>query len=109
MSRPILIIASMLYGLTLPAQADGIPRYNVEKYCVDVSEISGGSAMIYNGCINIEQQSYNTLKADWAQISSKSRYYCNEVAVISGGSYNILEGCIELETNAANTLNSFEY
>lgn len=109
MNRLALISIASFYNLPLPAQADNIPRYNVENYCQEVADISGGSAMIYNGCIDIEQQSYNSLKSEWIGISPKSKSYCDEVATISGGSYSILKGCIDMENSATNTPNSFKY
>jgi hypothetical protein len=95
--------------LAVPASAQTIPRYNVEGYCQQVADVSGGSAMIFNGCMDMEQQAYNALKPVWAQISSKSRNYCDEVAKVSGGSYGILKGCMDMETNAANAPRSFDY
>lgn len=65
--------------------------------------------MIFNGCMDMEQQSYNSLKPVWAQISARSRSYCDEVARVSGGSYGILEGCLDMETDAANSTPSFKY
>lgn len=91
------------------AQAQTIPRYNVEGYCQRVADVSGGSAMIFNGCMDMEQQAYNVLKAMWAQLPGSSRNYCDEVARVSGGSYSILQGCIEMETDASSLPRSFEY
>lgn len=99
----------LLVFLALPAHAQTIPRYNVEEYCQQVANVSGGSAMIFNGCMDMEQQSYNSLKPVWAQISARSRSYCDEVARVSGGSYGILEGCLDMETDAANSTPSFKY
>ncbi|HCP81987.1 MAG TPA: hypothetical protein DIT67_10495 [Octadecabacter sp.] len=95
--------------LSVPAYSQTIPRYNVEGYCQQVAEISGGSAMIFNGCMDMEQQAYNALKPVWAQIPGSSRNYCDEVARVSGASFSILKGCIDMETNAANSPRSFNY
>ena len=95
--------------LVSTAQAQNIPRYNVENYCQQVAEVSGGSAMIFIGCMEMEQQAYNVLKPAWAELPGKSRSYCDEVARISGGSYSVLQGCMEMETDAAKTPRSFNY
>lgn len=102
-------MAAVFASLALSAQAQTIPRYDVEDYCQQVAEVSGGSAMIFNGCMDMEQQAYNALKPDWAQIPSKSRNYCDEVAKVSGGSYGILKGCMDMETDAAKAPRSFDY
>lgn len=65
--------------------------------------------MIFNGCMDMEQQAYNALRSVWAQIPGRSRNYCDEVARVSGGSYSILKGCMDMETDAANAPRSFDY
>ncbi|GHF05505.1 hypothetical protein GCM10016455_28480 [Aliiroseovarius zhejiangensis] len=65
--------------------------------------------MIFNGCMDMEQQAYNALNPEWVQLTGNSRNYCAEVAKVSGGSYSILKGCIDMETNAANATRSFEF
>ena len=109
MNKVLPIIFLAFDGLAAPAQAQTIPRYNVEGYCQQVADISGGSAMIFNGCMDMEQQAYNVLKPVWAQLPGNSRNYCDEVARVSGGSSSILQGCIEMETDATNSPRSFDY
>lgn len=109
MSRVLFTTSFLFACLAIPAQAQTIPRYNVEGYCQQVADVSGGSATIFNGCMDMEQQAYNTLKIMWAQLPGNSRNYCDEVARVSGGSYSILQGCIEMETDAARAPRSFEY
>ncbi len=105
-----LLITSLAFGIIASSgQAQTIPRYNVENYCQQVAEVSGGSAMIFNGCMEMEQQAYNELKPAWAQLHGKSRNYCDDVARVSGGSYSILQGCTEMETNAMKSPRSFKY
>jgi hypothetical protein len=65
--------------------------------------------MIYNGCVDMEQTTYNWLKARWSAIPSRIQSYCDEVGRVSGGSYSILEGCIAMETEAANGTSTFKY
>ena len=97
-------------AVTVPsAHAQDIPRYDVPDYCQQVADISGGSSTIYNGCIEMEQDAYDGLKASWSGIASRARSYCDEVAQVSGGSYTILQGCIEMETDAAASTPDFKY
>ena len=109
LNKALFIIPIALGSLASSAQAQTMPRYNVENYCQQVAEVSGGSAMIFNGCMEMEQEAYNGLKSAWAQLPGKSRNYCDEVARVSGGSYSILQGCMEMETDAAKTPRSFNY
>lgn len=109
LDKPILYALCLVTCFAVPANAQTIPRYNVDGYCQKVADVSGGSAMIFNGCMDMEQQAYNAVKPVWAQIPSKSRNYCDEVARVSGGSYSILKGCIDMEANAANSPRSFDY
>lgn len=101
--------SALLLTVASPTFADTIPRYDVAGYCQTVSDASGGSAMIYNGCVDMEQTAYNGLKARWGSIPSRVRSYCDEVGRVSGGSYSILEGCITMETEAANGTSTFTY
>lgn len=103
-----LALASLSYLVVAPLAAAEMPRYSVELYCEQVAEVSGGSAMIYNGCIELEQDAYNELRALWASIATRIREYCDDVARISGGSYAILDGCIELELSATREKSTFK-
>ncbi|WP_281841205.1 hypothetical protein [Sinisalibacter aestuarii] len=109
MNRALFFSPFLFACIAAPAQAQTIPRYNAEGYCQQVADISGGSAMIFNGCMDMEQQAYNALKPVWAQLPGNARNYCDEVARVSGGSYTILQGCIEMETEAASSPRSFDY
>jgi hypothetical protein len=109
LNKALFTKSLLLTCLAIRAQAQTIPSYDVEVYCRQVADVSGGSAMVFNGCIDMEQQSYDVLKTLWAQLPGNSRNYCDEVARISGGSYGILQGCIEIETDAASSPRSFEY
>lgn len=65
--------------------------------------------MIYSGCIDMEQSSYNKLKPTWATFTEKTQKYCDRVAKTSGGSYMILDGCIDMETQAASNQKGFKF
>lgn len=104
---PALALAGCF--ISSAASAQDIPRYSAEAYCREVSEVSGGSSMIYGGCIDMEQTAYNSLKREWAGLPIRARTYCDEVARVSGGSYSILQGCIDMELDAANNTPAFEY
>ncbi|HZK23774.1 MAG TPA: hypothetical protein VFC74_00090, partial [Oscillospiraceae bacterium] len=75
-----IILFTLLAFSYLSAHANQIPRYNPEAYCQQVANFSGGSSMILNGCIDMEQQSYNNLKRIWASIPNRTQNYCEEVA-----------------------------
>ena len=108
MLRTVLALLAAIFVVP-PAVAGEIPRFDVKGYCNSVADISGGSSMIYNGCIDMEQQAYNALKSSWAGLPDRQQKYCHEVAEISGGSYMILKGCIDMESDAAGAPSTFEY
>ncbi|WP_225665847.1 hypothetical protein [Bordetella bronchiseptica] len=95
--------------MSATAYAADLPRYAPESYCKDVTDMSGGSAMIYSGCIDMEQTSYNNLKLTWAGLAEKTQKYCDGVAKVSGGSYMLLEGCVDMETQAASNQKGFKF
>lgn len=65
--------------------------------------------MIYSGCLEMEQDSYNKLKRSWSSLAEKTQKYCDRVAKTSGGSYMLLDGCIDMETEAAANPKGFKF
>lgn len=57
----------------------------------------------------MEQTSYDSLKAAWSSLSSKTRNHCEEVARYSDGSYVILKGCVDMEADAAASTPEFKF
>lgn len=107
-TRWLFLILAILFTAA-PASAFDLPRYDVDSYCQQVAQVSGGSATIYNGCIEMEQSAYNDLKQSWASVPEKTAKYCNRVARTSNGSYTILQGCIDMEMDAAGNKVGFQY
>lgn len=105
--QPLVAMPMALIGSS--AFAAEMPRYDPEAYCKKVANTSGGSAMIYSGCIDMEQDSYNNLKQTWGTLAEKTRKYCDRVAKTSGGSYMMLDGCIDMETEAASNQKGFKF
>jgi hypothetical protein len=91
------------------ATAQELPRFDVEGHCEEVAEFGGGSHQIYNGCIQMEQSSYNSLRDRWGGIEPGIRRHCQEVATFGGGSYQILQGCVQMEEDAAGNRESFSF
>lgn len=50
-----------------------IPRYDVEAHCKSVADISGGSSMIFNGCVEMEQEAYDDIKQIWSSLPQKQK------------------------------------
>lgn len=95
--------------VAFPAAAQSIPRYDVPGHCNQVADVGGGSSMIYNGCIKLEQEAYDSLKSAWSGIPSRTRSYCDEVGQAGGGSYSILKGCVDMESDAAANTEEFKF
>lgn len=103
------IYAIMALLVVAPAWASDIPRYDPPRYCKSVSEFGGGGAMIYNGCIKMEQEAYDGLKRIWNGLSAKTKNYCDEVARFGDRSYAILKGCIDMEREATSSTPEFKF
>jgi hypothetical protein len=103
-------IGLMLFAtIATSALAQSLPRYDPAMYCKGVSDFSGGSSVVYKGCIELEQNSYNELKPKWAALSSKTRNHCEVVARYSDGSYVILKGCVDMEADADASTPEFKF
>ncbi len=100
-------VLSVLASTSVAAQ--DVPRYDPESYCQEVAETVGGSAMIFNGCIQQEQMHYDGMKAAWSTIPAATINYCDDVARVIGGSYAILAGCIQQELAAQNSTPQFQF
>ncbi|RRI02296.1 hypothetical protein EH240_12575 [Mesorhizobium tamadayense] len=100
MKRLAFLIAAMLATVTV-AHAQQIPRYDAAAYCRQISDTGGGSAVVYNGCMDMEQNAYNKRKPQWPSLPAKTRAYCDSLARMGGGgSYTVLDGCIDMEIGA---------
>lgn len=104
-----LVVAVYIGMFCATASAQDIPRYDPERHCREVAEFGGGSSTIYNGCIDLEQDSYNDLRGRWAYLPARIRSHCDDVARFGGGSYQILHGCVQMEEEAAGSPRSFKF
>jgi hypothetical protein len=97
-SRTLIVLATLSISTAL--RASDIPNCVPERWCKEVSDASGGSEVIYGGCMSQEQDAYDALKQSWTDAPSKTKAF-KEVAKSSGsGSYGILKGCIDQEATA---------
>ena len=104
-----VIFTIAAFMISPAAYAQSIPRYEPESYCKLVSDVSGGSAMIFNGCMDMEQGAYDKRKAEWPSIPARAASCCDEVARESGGSYTILDGCLDIEADAVSSTPGFKF
>ncbi|WP_275286907.1 hypothetical protein [Halomonas elongata] len=105
-----LILAVGLSALSGMALASGIPRFDVEGHCEQVASVGGSSNMLYNSCIDMEQQAYDNLKPAWSNLPGNIQSHCTDVSSVGGpGSYSLLESCVQMETEAANNRESFSF
>lgn len=106
----IFALATSLMVGSAWAESPELPRYDPMRHCEKVAQMGGGgSAMIMNSCVDMEQQSYNSLKRIWAEIPADVRKHCDQVARMSDGSYTILESCIDMETAEAANPSQFKF
>ncbi|CUI51157.1 Uncharacterised protein [Alcaligenes faecalis] len=109
MKIKIALIGTTAFCMSSTAHAAELPRYDPNSYCESVSAVSGGSAIITNECIKMEQTAYNHLKRMWDSVPSKTSTYCDRVARTTGGSYSILESCIAMEISESGAPQKFQF
>lgn len=98
--KALAFVALLFFGVR--AHAQSMPDYDVERWCKQVAGTSGGSQVIYGGCIDMEQGAYDDLKPRWAGLLPRVQKWCDQVARAGGsGSYSLLQGCVQMEENAA--------
>ncbi|MDB5600944.1 MAG: hypothetical protein JWN71_2988 [Xanthobacteraceae bacterium] len=101
MIRSVMGALSILM-LSSTANAQELPRFDVAQHCTKVANFSGTSSeMLRQGCFDMEQAAYDSLKLSWGTLTSSMRSHCVKVATFSlPGSYSLLQGCIQMETGA---------
>ncbi|MDV7341791.1 hypothetical protein RYZ26_19480 [Terasakiella sp. A23] len=105
----IIYLSFVFLAFSETANASELPRYDVNGHCENVSKVSGGSNMIFNSCIDMEQKAYVNIKTTWSETPQKTQSHCDQVGKVSGGSYSILESCIKMEMRANKNKKKFEY
>lgn len=110
MHKMMMTIAAVLLSAGL-AQAQELPRYDVEQRCRDTTASVGGGEWLLQGCFDQEQRAYDSLKARWLEIAPTIRGHCEKTVASVGAAYWLLEGCIEQEEQAAadNAGRTFRY
>jgi hypothetical protein len=112
--RHVFPLAAAAIALQVTAAAaQDMPRYVPERWCEKVASSSGNrSEMIYGGCMDQEQSSYDEVKPRWSTLSAHTRRWCDQVSRANGsGSYMTLAGCIDMEESSGreNKKRSFKY
>jgi hypothetical protein len=109
----VLTAAVLAAGGASQSRAQGLPQFDVAAYCRVVAGIGGNySQMLFGGCMDMEQSSYDALKQGWGQVPQATQQYCLQVARVGGpGSYMLLQGCVQMETAAGrqNQQRQFRY
>lgn len=109
--KSMILAAIALLALSSLAHAQELPRFDVEAHCNTIASFGGNfSNMTYNGCIDIEQASYNGLKGRWSEVPAAVRRECIDIATFGGtGDYATLQGCIDMEMSAASNQSTFSF
>jgi hypothetical protein len=109
MKRLAFLVAGIFATVTV-VYAQQIPRYDVAGYCRQLSDTGGGSAIVYNGCIDMEQNATTSASRNGLPYRRKTRTYCDSLARMGGGgSYTVLDACIDMEIGAAGSTPDFKY
>ena len=95
MNKIVLIIFSLLISVNSNA-------FNINEYCVKVSDAVGGSYQIEKACR--EQENVALTKINSMNVPEHIKNYCEQVGQAVGGSYQIMQTCIQQELEAKNSL-----
>jgi hypothetical protein len=93
-----ILARALSLGISAPALAEDMPKFEPEAYCKKVASFGGNySAMVESGCITTEREAYDDTKVEWQNLAASIKTHCDKVAKSGGGSYAILKRCIEIE------------
>jgi hypothetical protein len=103
----------LILALPSVAQAQELPRFDVQAHCRQVAAFGGAmSQSLLGSCVDMEQSAYDGLKPTWHQLPDAARSHCLMVARFGGpGSYSLLQSCLQMETAAGrqNQQRQFRY
>jgi hypothetical protein len=66
------------------------------NYCVNLSNLAGGSELIKNSCIDSERESKANVERMWSDIPKDVRKQCIALSKMAMTSYQGLAGCMAL-------------
>jgi hypothetical protein len=106
-----IAVACGLFAASGEARSAQMPHYDPAVSCDAVARVGIYSRMILNGCLQNEQNSYDTLSPRWSSLPADMRAECDTVAraADSAGSYQILLGCVENEIASADAVSKFQF
>lgn len=103
------LIVFLLFVVPASVYALDIPKYNVDKFCNQLSKAADGSAAVKNACFDLEQETYNKLKKEWKNIPENTKTHCDTIARGLGESYQAFNECVKLEAKEQKKKKEFKY
>ncbi|MCV0371114.1 hypothetical protein [Filomicrobium sp.] len=98
-----------LAASSVGASAQQIPDFDVEKQCAEQAALVSGGNFMRNACLQQEQRSYDSLKADWATLAPSIKSHCIEMARTVVPTYFMLNACVRQEIKAAQEADRFQF
>lgn len=91
------LLAALLASAALPALADDVPSYNVERSCIDAARRAGARDNTASpDCVQGEAEARTRVTELWPTLSPGARQRCTRLSD-RRSSYLILSACIERE------------
>ena len=109
MFRGLLVLLALVGLGAGDAQAQEVPEFDVPGHCEKQAETLGNSAFMKKSCLQQEQQSYDTLKADWPGLSSQIKKTCIAQAKSFLPSYFMLNACVQQEVASQKEVDAFQF
>ena len=79
---------------TAEAVAGGLPRFDTETYCEDVTRAAGGARTFFRTCVIEERRARTALAERWPDLPEPARDRCTGLIERLNGAYQLLETCI---------------
>src|ERR671912_112516 len=101
-SLGLVLLCSSLW--TLSAEAQQVPRLNIEATCRAEKPLVAGDPNPYEGCMRDETDAERQLQAMWSSSAAALRERCGQEAQLGGvASYVDMLTCLEMAQGAAPT------
>jgi hypothetical protein len=89
-------------------KSQAFPDFDPESMCREEVISNGADLDAYNGCIDMEQDSYDQWKSKWQGLDPVIQEYCIDFATFHGGSYERLGECLEIVLAKDEGLKAFQ-
>lgn len=99
-----LILSTLIAAVSLPAAAASDPGFDINGYCTEMSNLSGGSYLIEKTCRRMQFEARREVAR--MVVAPRSESYCRNLMSYgtAGGDYNTYKTCLKMENDARSSM-----